>query len=182
MKHVRNKTDTRHYRFPTHTNDIIFDRAESQSSESFFVVLEKGEAPPRHKHDDTEQIFYVIEGRGVLTIGDDDKSQTVRPGDVVLIPARTWHSIRSKGGPMRYLAVDCFLSERARLEPTWDEHARAMCKERGWDYESVVRRAGQSGKVVEERRLDTGRPRPGNRPGVGPDPRVTSKNKKETGR
>jgi mannose-6-phosphate isomerase-like protein (cupin superfamily) len=138
MKHVRNQSDTRHYRFPTHTNDLIFDRAEAQASESFFVVLEPGEAPPRHKHDDTEQIFYIIEGRGVLRIGERDEAQPVAPGDVVLVPARTWHSIRSEGGPLRYLAVDCFLSDRARQEATWDEHARAMCKERGWDYASVV--------------------------------------------
>jgi mannose-6-phosphate isomerase-like protein (cupin superfamily) len=140
VKYVRNQADTKHYRFPTHTNDLIFDRAEAQASESFFVVLEEGEAPPRHKHDDTEQIFYVIEGRGVLTIGDKDQAQAVKPGDVVLVPARTWHSIRSQGGPMRYLAVDCFLSEKARMEPTWDEHARAMCRERGWNYHDVVGR------------------------------------------
>jgi mannose-6-phosphate isomerase-like protein (cupin superfamily) len=143
VKHVRSEADTRRYRFPTHTNDLIFDRAEAQASESFFVVLEEGEAPPRHKHDDTEQIFYVIEGRGVLTIGDGGRSKAVRPGDVVLVPAGTWHSIRSRGGPMRYLAVDCFLSEKARLEPTWDEHARAMCRERGWDYGEVIGKGRQ---------------------------------------
>jgi quercetin dioxygenase-like cupin family protein len=139
MKYVRSRADIRHYRFPTHTNDLIFDRAETKASECFFVVLEVGEAPPRHKHDDTEQIFYIIEGQGTLTIGDEDATHPVRPGDVVLIPSRTWHAIRAEGGPMTYLAVDCFLSDVAKLEPTWDEHARVMCRERGWDYDEVVK-------------------------------------------
>jgi mannose-6-phosphate isomerase-like protein (cupin superfamily) len=151
MKHVRNRRDTKRYRFPTHTNDLIFDRAEARASESFFVVLEEGEAPPRHKHDDTEQVFYIIEGRGTLRIGDNDKACRVKPGDVVLVPSRTWHSIRSSGGPMRYLAVDCFLSEKARLEPTWDEHAQAMCRERGWDYAKVTGRP-QTAKTGKARK------------------------------
>ena len=58
------------YRFPTHVNDLVMDRVEAETSEVFIVVLEPGEAPPLHVHDDTEQIFYIMEGRGLLQIGD----------------------------------------------------------------------------------------------------------------
>jgi quercetin dioxygenase-like cupin family protein len=119
-------------------NDLVFDRSEARCSEAFVVVLAPGQSPPRHKHDDTEQVFHVLEGRGTLTVGDDAAGHVVAPGDVVLIPPGTWHAIRAEGGPMRYLAVDCFVSDRAREEPTWDEHARAMCARNGWDYEKVV--------------------------------------------
>ena len=74
------------YRFPTHINDIIIDRAQSTQSEVFMVVVEPEKAPPFHKHDDTEQVFYVIEGTGVLTIGEKKEQHTVKPGDVVRIP------------------------------------------------------------------------------------------------
>ena len=46
------------YRYPTHTNDLIMDREQATAAEAFFVVLEPGEAPPVHVHDDAEQVFY----------------------------------------------------------------------------------------------------------------------------
>lgn len=137
MAFVYPTTALKRYRFPTHVNDLVFDRSEARCSEAFIVVLAPGEAPPRHKHDDTEQVFFILEGGGTLTI-DDDRRQAVSPGDVVLIPPGTWHTIRAEGGTMRYLAIDCFLADRARDEPTWDEHVRAMCHRNGWEYAQVV--------------------------------------------
>lgn len=138
MTYVYSTTGLKRYRFPTHVNDLVFDRSEARCSEAFIVVLEPGESPPRHRHEDTEQVFYILEGSGTLTVGDDDACHAVSPGQVVLIPPGTWHRIQAEGGSMRYLAVDCFVSDRAREEPTWDEHARAMCARNGWNYESVV--------------------------------------------
>ncbi len=43
---------------------------------------------------------------------------------------------------LRYLVVDCFSGKRPKLEPTWDEHVRVMCRERGWDYEQARRPLG----------------------------------------
>ena len=47
------------YRFPTHTNDLIMDRADAAASEAFLVVVQPGEVVPRHVHEDAEQVFYV---------------------------------------------------------------------------------------------------------------------------
>jgi mannose-6-phosphate isomerase-like protein (cupin superfamily) len=139
MQYVFTTTRARRYRFPTHTNDLVMDRADAQTSEVFVVVLEPGEAPPLHQHNDTEQVFYILEGEGVLRIGSDEKELAVRPTDVVRIPPTVLHSIRSSGQkPLRYLAIDCFIAGRPKDEPTWDSHARAMCQQRGWDYDKVV--------------------------------------------
>ena len=139
MKFVFPVAHTQHYRFPTHVNDLVVDRAEAATSEVFIVVLERGEAPPLHQHDDTEQIFYILEGIGILRIGPDQTEFAVRPTDVVRIPPSTLHSIRCTGeGPLRYLAVDCFLAGRPAAEPTWDSHARAMCRQNGWNYAQVI--------------------------------------------
>jgi quercetin dioxygenase-like cupin family protein len=58
-RYVFSTAQTVRYRFPTHVNDLVMDRAEAETSEAFLVVLEPGEAPPLHVHDDTEQVFYV---------------------------------------------------------------------------------------------------------------------------
>ncbi|MDE3067053.1 MAG: cupin domain-containing protein [Verrucomicrobiota bacterium] len=131
---------TKRYRFPTHENDLVVDRADSETSEVFVVVLEPGEAPPLHQHDDTEQVFYVMEGNGVLRIGGKRKPFPVRPGDVVRIPPKTPHTIRCKGKrALRYLAVDCFVGGRPAAEPTWDSHVKVLCRQQGWDWRRVKR-------------------------------------------
>jgi quercetin dioxygenase-like cupin family protein len=142
MRHEQFVFSTAHptrYRFPTHVNDLVMDRSAAETSEVFIVVLEPGEAPPLHQHPDTEQVFYVLEGRGVLRVGEDGKRYDVAPGDVVRIPPHTLHSIRCEGDTaLRYLSVDCFVGGRPTDEPTWESHVRAMCAQNGWDFDAVV--------------------------------------------
>jgi len=149
MNPVFSTTGCKRYRFPTHTNELVYDRSEAKCSEAFVVVLEPGEAPPLHVHDDTEQVFYVMEGTGTLTLGKDKAQRQfrVQPGNVVLIPPCTPHSIQAdKDTWLRYLSVDCFGAAR-RKEATWDEHVQAVCQERGWSYDQVANPArGKSGK------------------------------------
>jgi mannose-6-phosphate isomerase-like protein (cupin superfamily) len=129
------------YAFPTHINDLVIDRAASGNSEVFVVVVEPGKAPPLHVHHDTEQVFYILEGRGTLSVGDPLRTMPVLPGQVVRIPAHAPHSIRCDGATdLRYLCVDCFTPARdPKAEPTWDDHVRTVCRERGWDFSAVKR-------------------------------------------
>ena len=139
MQFVFSISQVRRYRFPTHTNDLVLDRSEAVTSEVFVVVLQPGEAPPLHQHDDTEQIFYILEGEGILTIGTENETHAVQPGDVVRIPPATLHSIQAEANStLRYLAVDCFLDGRPAAEPTWDSHAREICRQHGWNYDEVI--------------------------------------------
>ena len=135
------KTDSRatqRYRFPTHINDVVLDRRHAATSEVFITVLGKGEAPPLHQHHDTEQIFYILRGKGELQIGKSRKPFAVIPGDVVRIPPKTLHRILSKSrSPMRYLVVDCFVGGRPTEEPTWDSHVKVVCKNNAWDFKQV---------------------------------------------
>ena len=127
------------YRFPTHTNELVMDRTEAETSEAFLVVLKPGEAPPLHVHHDTEQIFYVLEGAGELHIGGDARRRfPVGPGNLVRIPPHTHHRILCQGSePLVYLSVDCFLGARPENEPTWDSHVRVLCAQNGWDFGQV---------------------------------------------
>ena len=138
MQYIFPTTNLRRYRFPTHSNDLVMDRAEAATSEVFIVEMAPGEAPPRHRHDDMEQIFYVLSGQGRLEIGDPVESHLIGPGDVVRIPVSTWHTVHCLGDePLRYLAVDCFIAGRPAAEPTWDDHVRVVCQEQGWDFETI---------------------------------------------
>ncbi|MDA3822987.1 MAG: hypothetical protein PF450_10315, partial [Bacteroidales bacterium] len=66
MNYIYKTNNTTRYRFPTHINDLVMDRSEAKYSEIFIVIIEPEKAPPIHKHDDTEQIFFILEGEGTL--------------------------------------------------------------------------------------------------------------------
>jgi mannose-6-phosphate isomerase-like protein (cupin superfamily) len=139
-QYVFSTTNTVRYRFPTHTNALVLDRADAEGTEAFLVVLEPGEAPPLHSHPDTEQIFYLLQGSGTLEIGiGTPQNFPVKPGDLVRIPRSTRHRIRCEGSlPLTYLSIDCFIGGRPSAEPTWDMHARKMCADHGWDFHQVL--------------------------------------------
>ncbi len=138
-RYVFSTSNTTHYRFPTHTNDLVLDRAEAEASEVFLVVLEPGESPPLHVHHDAEQIFYMLQGTGRLQIGDQEPQYfACNPGDLVRIPPHTLHRIRCEGRqPVVYLSVDCFVGGRPKDEPTWESHVRTICAQNGWDFDKI---------------------------------------------
>jgi mannose-6-phosphate isomerase-like protein (cupin superfamily) len=116
------------------------DRSEAKFSEVFIVIIEPGKAPPIHKHDDTEQIFYILEGRGTLKISENENFTEflIEPGDIVRIPVSNWHSIMAdKNQPLKYLAIDCFGNSKNEDEPTWESHVKVLCKEQNWNFDEV---------------------------------------------
>jgi quercetin dioxygenase-like cupin family protein len=138
MQYVFDTRNTTGYRFPTHVNDLVMDRSHATTSEVFIVELAPGEAPPVHQHDDMEQIFYVLQGRGRLDVGTGDESYLIGPGDVVRIPVSIPHTVHCVGDQLlRYLAVDCFTAGRPADEPTWEDHVRVICAQQGWRFEDV---------------------------------------------
>lgn len=140
MKYVFDTSDTIHYRFPTHVNDLVMDRAEAETSEVFFSVMEPGESPPLHVHHDTEQIFHMVQGTGTLYIGEEQKPFAVKPGDVIRIPPHTLHRIQCESTQaLRYLTIDCFVGGKSKAEPTWDSHVRELCRQNNWDFDQVKR-------------------------------------------
>lgn len=138
--YVFHARDAIRYRFPTHTNDLLMDRADAATSEAFFVILEPGEAPPFHVHPDAEQVFYVLEGTAEMTVREAGGPATVAlaPGDFVRTPPGLYHAVRNTGTRrFTYLSIDCFTGPPTAGEPTWDDHVRAMCELNGWDFDAV---------------------------------------------
>jgi uncharacterized cupin superfamily protein len=69
-----------------------------------YVTLQPGETgAPLHCHALEEELFYVLEGSGALTLGDDE--HPVGPGDVVARPPSTGvaHGLRAGASGLTYL-------------------------------------------------------------------------------
>lgn len=60
------------------------------------VSYEPGAAVPRHSHEHTEQVMFVLEGELEMTVG--SESRTLRAGDVVVVNRGIEHELRSAGG------------------------------------------------------------------------------------
>ena len=59
-----------------------------------WVDVEPGARQVRHEHD-PEQVYVILSGTGVMTVGDDER--TVAAGDLVHIPANTEHGLENTG-------------------------------------------------------------------------------------
>jgi mannose-6-phosphate isomerase-like protein (cupin superfamily) len=67
-------------------------------------VLPVGAKVGRHYHVETEEIYYILQGTGQMTVG--DEVRTVAAGDAVFIPRHHAHTLENTGQvPMIILLV-----------------------------------------------------------------------------
>lgn len=118
------------YRFKTHINEMLLPREEAEGIEAFHVIIDPGKQTHAHVHEDTEQLYYVIAGRGRIEMTRPDGSSAeyaLAPEDVMYVPRGVRHQVHCVGGEaLRYLCVDGFPLGRPASEPTWDDHYRAV--------------------------------------------------------
>ena len=60
------------------------------------VQYDPGKEVPWHRHDDTEQVMFIIDGEVEMTI--EDETRTLRAGDVAVVNRGLRHALRSPGG------------------------------------------------------------------------------------
>jgi mannose-6-phosphate isomerase-like protein (cupin superfamily) len=66
--------------------------------------LMPGQSVSPHFHRETEEVYYILEGEGMMTVG--DESAGVIAGDAIMIPFNTVHSLENTGtSPMRIVLV-----------------------------------------------------------------------------
>ena len=67
--------------------------------------LPAGARTTPHRHVKTEEIYYILEGRGLMRLG--DESREVGVGDAVAIPPGTVHQITNTGGDVLKFLCCC---------------------------------------------------------------------------
>jgi mannose-6-phosphate isomerase-like protein (cupin superfamily) len=79
-----------------HRNSCIHNQTLAEAR------LHAGATTSPHRHVKTEEIYYILEGRGLMQIG--DESADVGPGDAIAIPPGAIHQITNVGdGVLRFL-------------------------------------------------------------------------------
>ena len=54
-----------------------------------------GSEQPMHEHPDREQCYVIVQGRGLMRVGDEERE--VSAGTLVFVPPATAHAIRNTG-------------------------------------------------------------------------------------
>jgi mannose-6-phosphate isomerase-like protein (cupin superfamily) len=70
------------------------------------ALVEPGHETLTHIHHASQEVYFVLEGEGMMLLGKDTLS--VSPGDAILIPPGRPHNIRNTGaGVLRILCICC---------------------------------------------------------------------------
>jgi len=68
-------------------------------------MLPPGCAVTPHHHLETEEIYYILTGSGLMTVG--DETEQVRAGDAVFVPRGLSHSLKNTGSQDIRLVLVC---------------------------------------------------------------------------
>lgn len=89
--------------------------AVAKSITSFWIMtIEARATNPRHVHDDVEQIYLILEGKGTVWVG--DEKAKVRRGDAIFLPEKVSHGFRNDSDkPCVILAVGAKVTPGPKL-------------------------------------------------------------------
>jgi quercetin dioxygenase-like cupin family protein len=104
---------------------VIIDRSETKLSESAINRWKPGLLGPPHKHEQKEQIFFIIGGEGEVKIGND--VFPAKPGDLLFVPANVVHQTINRGKEsLDYFLFNAFLNEDKEGHVSFAEHVNLM--------------------------------------------------------
>jgi mannose-6-phosphate isomerase-like protein (cupin superfamily) len=91
-----------------HNSEIrpLMDRTNSAIAQCSLAeeILPVGSSVTKHFHKSTEEIYYVLEGSGRMTVG--SEIANVAPGDAIFIPKECEHTLSNTGvSPLKILLV-----------------------------------------------------------------------------
>ncbi len=76
---------------------IISNEDVSKNQEFALGIFKPKEGLYPHTHVNSEEIYFVLSGRGTVFVGKEKKPMKISEGDVVYIPAGTIHGVTNTG-------------------------------------------------------------------------------------
>jgi len=93
-----------HPRFPEVQAKVIVPGSVNQALSFHLVRIEPGAAIKPHIHEREAETFYVLSGRGICTLGEEEIEFV--PGSCGYAPAGTVHGMRNEGDePLELVAI-----------------------------------------------------------------------------
>ena len=92
------------FEFGSNSTILLLDRSETNKCELTLVFWPAGNKGAMVAHKEEEQTFFVLQGNGKVTVG--DETAEVKPGSVVFVPRNTPHTIEAFGTELVYLCMN----------------------------------------------------------------------------
>jgi mannose-6-phosphate isomerase-like protein (cupin superfamily) len=70
------------------------------------ALMEPGQETAAHVHHESQEIYYILEGRGTMMLG--REALVVSTGNAILIPPGTPHNIKNTGAEALRILCICF--------------------------------------------------------------------------
>ncbi len=67
--------------------------------------IPQGSTTYMHKHLNSEEIYHILSGSGIMTLGDDQFK--IKERDTVCIPAGTYHNVKNTGAALLKILCAC---------------------------------------------------------------------------
>ncbi|MEX2596757.1 MAG: cupin domain-containing protein [Salibacteraceae bacterium] len=84
-------------------DNIYVKQLDDDSLSSTYLIWVKS-GVKRHYHEHHTEVVYVLEGKGIMQLNEDEK--TIAQGDYVFIPKGTRHSVKVEGEiPMKVISI-----------------------------------------------------------------------------
>jgi mannose-6-phosphate isomerase-like protein (cupin superfamily) len=102
---VLTKTDSPRYKRDNITSHLLVSAltCDAENLAITLVEMEPGGVQQLHNHE-PEQVYYILEGSGVMTV--DDERRSVKAGDCIYFPSFAKHGLENTGRTMlRYLSA-----------------------------------------------------------------------------
>ena len=104
---------------------VLLAREESECTEVLLEEYAPGIESPLNSHEEMEQLYYILRGRGLMTVAGEQAE--VKRGDLVLIPRGAQHAVKNTGAQeLSYLCFDLFPEGYPKGEETWAGHERTI--------------------------------------------------------
>lgn len=106
-KFFNNVYSGKRYEFGSNSTILLLDRNETNRCEFTVVNWPAGNKGAMVAHKEKEQTFFVLKGKGWITIG--EETEEVKPGDVIFVPRNTPHTTESADDDLTYLCMNSFI-------------------------------------------------------------------------
>ena len=125
MKILKDRMAPRYVRDEGITSYLLASPITSQAAylTTSHVEIEPGGEQRIHRHV-PEQVYYMLEGEGMMTVG--DERAFVASGDCIFVPGGERHGIRNEGGALlRYFSAAAPAFDREELKKLWPLESQA---------------------------------------------------------
>ncbi|MCD6231298.1 cupin domain-containing protein [Candidatus Aerophobetes bacterium] len=75
--------------------NMLLPKEMTESLELALVKVKKNSLTPKHTHEDEEQVYIILKGKGLMRINNEE--QEVEGGMIVYIPRKAEHEIKNIG-------------------------------------------------------------------------------------